>query len=328
MILIVVMLLTSCWEKPENQPHYLVAFDHYRDICLLDVNDGIIENITESFFTLPYWTYVSDFSDDGRYLLFTKDTMTMGEEEYMCSEINDIYCYDVQTGEIEQLTNNDTWETIPKFSPDGEMITFMGMSNGKWNVFIMNKDGSDYRNLVDADRWEYRPRFSADGQYLYYKIRQNDQVDICRNTPDGLNEVNLTNDAYEEGSFDISDDGNILYYSGSSIRRKDLNGELQVQLTPTGTISSSYYWPKLSPDGSLLSYVHASDWMYACLMNENGSDKIQLGKAFDSEFSPDGKYLFYLWPDGIYRYDISSGITDTLHQMMSNSLNLEVTIIE
>ena len=335
-LLIILTLLSACWflPKPEKEPNYLVAFDHYSGIGLLNVNDNSLIDIADLNFEQPYWTFVGDFSDDGQYLLFTKDTLILSGEDLMSFDGYDIYCYDVSNDSLAQLTDNDVYEKYPRFSPSGEQVVFMAMNNGNWDIFLVNRDGSDRHPLMVTEGWEYDPRFSADGQYIYYKINRNDQYDICRNTLDGLNEANLTNDTFEEGSFVVTQDGNTLYYNGyennenADIRKRDLNGGLHTQLTDSGTNTLNYFWPKLSPGEDLVSYIYTSDWMSAYLMNSDGSDPIKIGRAYDCECSTDGEYLFYLNDYGVLRYEIDTGIIDTLRRTESGGLKLEVAMIK
>ena len=70
--------------------------------------------------------------------------------------------------------------TDPQFSPDGQRIAFVVMENflekGKSNqdVYVMNIDGSDIRNLTNNPAADNNPRWSADGKsILFVSTREN-----------------------------------------------------------------------------------------------------------------------------------------------------------
>lgn len=60
----------------------------------------------------------------------------------------DIYIADHKTGESQRLTDHIGFETFPKFSPDGEKIAFSAQYNGSRQVYVMNADGSDLKQLT------------------------------------------------------------------------------------------------------------------------------------------------------------------------------------
>lgn len=319
-----IIFLTSCWFLPQNKTRYLVAFNPSPDIHILDVSDGTVENITENMFTSQYSATLDDISNDGRYIIFHVDTIYTSTYGPTWDPSNNFYVYDVQKETINQLTDTLFRKTDAEFSPDCEKIVFMQKSD----VYLMNKDGSDYHDLCSADQLEFWPSFSADGQYVYYVSSNGEQSNICRNTLDGLNEEVLNDSNFQNTSYCVNEDGSILYYDGTVITAKDLNDGISTHLTPVNVFGDYYGKPKLSPGDSLLAYIHNYDFKKrACIMNVDGSNKKEICEAYDFNFSPDGKYLFCQWDEGIARYDIAAGILDTLYLGSINSVYMEVSII-
>lgn len=60
----------------------------------------------------------------------------------------DIYIANHKTGESQRLTDHIGFETFPKFSPDGNKIAFSAQYNGSRQVYVMNTDGSDLKQLT------------------------------------------------------------------------------------------------------------------------------------------------------------------------------------
>jgi Tol biopolymer transport system component len=321
-LLVLAIFLTSCWFFPQNKTRYLIAYNPFPDILLMDVNDGTIKNITENMFKSEYQATLDDFSNDGRYIIFHVDTIYTGNYGPTWAPNNNFYVYDVQNEIINQITDTLYRKTDAKYSPDDQKIVFMQ----KCEIYLMNYDGSNYHDISTADQLEFWPVFSADGQKIYYVSSNGEQSNICRNTLDGLNEEVLSDSNYQQTSFCVNADESILYYDSKGIVAKNLNDGTTAQLTPITTFGDFYSDPKLSPGDTLLAYQHSNFIGKVCLMNVDGSNKIEICEAYDYEFSPDGKYLFCQWNQGIARYNISAGILDTLYQGPINSVFMEVAI--
>src|SRR5690554_3701885 len=60
----------------------------------------------------------------------------------------DIYIADINNGEAKRLTSDVGFETFPKFSRDGQRIAFAAEYTGTRQVYVMNKDGSELKQLT------------------------------------------------------------------------------------------------------------------------------------------------------------------------------------
>ena len=83
------------------------------------------------------------FSPDGRQILFTSQ---------IDSGQSDIFTMDVASGKIVNLTNTpDEWDEHAQFTPDGRSIVWASSRNRSTdlNLWIMNRDGSNARQLMD-----------------------------------------------------------------------------------------------------------------------------------------------------------------------------------
>ncbi|MHA7820930.1 MAG: amidohydrolase family protein [Erythrobacter sp.] len=97
-----------------------------------------------------------DVSPDGRTLAFTV--------------LGDIYTMPISGGTPTRIASGLAWEVQPRFSPDGSRIAFTSDRGGGDNIWIMNTDGSDKRQVTDEDfRLLNQPYWSPDGRFIIAK---------------------------------------------------------------------------------------------------------------------------------------------------------------
>jgi len=97
-----------------------------------------------------------DVSPDGRMVAF--------------NVLGDIYTMPIEGGTPTRIAEGLAWEVQPRFSPDGTRIAFTSDRGGGDNIWIMNADGSDKRQLTREDfRLMHQPTWSPDGQFIAAK---------------------------------------------------------------------------------------------------------------------------------------------------------------
>jgi len=122
-----------------------------------DVNNPPGVEITQVPIRVNEGTWMDvDVSPDGRMVAF--------------SLLGDIYTMPITGGTPTRIAEGLAWEVQPRFSPDGRRIAFTSDRGGGDNIWIMNADGSDMRQLTDEDfRLLNQPTWSPDGQYIAAK---------------------------------------------------------------------------------------------------------------------------------------------------------------
>ena len=97
-----------------------------------------------------------DVSHDGRLIAFDL--------------LGDIYVMPISGGTPTRIAEGLAYEHQPRFSPDGRRIAFVSDRGGGDNVWIMNVDGSDKRQLTKEDfRLLNQPTWSPDGRFIVAK---------------------------------------------------------------------------------------------------------------------------------------------------------------
>lgn len=125
------------------------------------------------------------------------------------------------------LTNRD--DIDPTWSPDGSMIAFASSRNGQRQLFVMNADGSNIRQVTDLNNMGGRSTWSPDGTRLaFYRGPFGDRNIYIINV-DGTGLVQLTNGGDNLGP-SWSPDGNWIAFTSF----RDGNNEIYI-IHPDGT---------------------------------------------------------------------------------------------
>ena len=97
-----------------------------------------------------------DVSPDGRWVAFDL--------------LGDIYTMPIAGGTPTRIADGLAYEQQPRFSPDGTRIAFVSDRGGGDNIWIMNVDGSDKRQVTKEDfRLLNQPSWSPDGRFIVAK---------------------------------------------------------------------------------------------------------------------------------------------------------------
>jgi imidazolonepropionase-like amidohydrolase/Tol biopolymer transport system component len=81
--------------------------------------------------------------------------------------LGDIYTIPASGGRATRIAEGLAFEHQPRFSPDGRQIAFTSDRGGGDNIWIMDADGSDKRQLTKEDfTLLNNPSWSADGKYI------------------------------------------------------------------------------------------------------------------------------------------------------------------
>jgi imidazolonepropionase-like amidohydrolase/Tol biopolymer transport system component len=84
--------------------------------------------------------------------------------------LGDIYTMPITGGTPTRIAEGLAYEQQPRFSPDGRRIAFVSDRGGGDNIWIMNSDGSDKRQLTKEDfRLLNQPSWSPDGRFIIAK---------------------------------------------------------------------------------------------------------------------------------------------------------------
>lgn len=104
-----------------------------------------IQILTLCFLSLVSGTTLAQNSEKGTALLRYAD---IHKDQVTFVYAGDIYIADINNGEAKRLTADKGFEAFPKFSRYGQRIAFSAEYTGTRQVYVMNTDGSDLKQLT------------------------------------------------------------------------------------------------------------------------------------------------------------------------------------
>jgi Tol biopolymer transport system component len=151
-------------------------------------------------------------------------------------------------GGVTNLSQHDAADVDPAWSPDGKRIVFNSDRDGAPNIFVMDADGKNVKQLTEEKVISRGPAWSPDGKKIAFTRHVDDGVpDIFVMDADGKNAVNLTNNP----GYDAD-----AAAEGLEIHVVDADGKNRKQLTKLGGQNSYATW---SPDSKKIAFHHRSD---------------------------------------------------------------------
>ena len=196
--------------------------DQELDIVLLSGKDGsVIRNLTPGFdqnmgfesIALPgeRWNTVSWLSwspkgDRVAFFVRRKEHKTLVLEDVVSRKI-------VQRIEMKTVDEPES----PSFSPDGKVIAFAGLRNAKNDIFTVNLDTLEIKDVTNPDGKDmladFGPTFSPDGKSIVYVCRLSGNDKLFRLDLATGKKTQLTFGTHDDGSAKFVDADTIVFPS-------------------------------------------------------------------------------------------------------------------
>src|SRR5437588_36373 len=191
---------------------------------------------------------------------------------------------------------NDTELT---FAPDGTKIIYQSNASGDEDIWIVNADGGNPRQLTANSRVNLSPAVAPDGRSIVFLSDRTSTPHLWRMNVDGSDQRQLTNGSGEK-SPQFSPDGRWVVYTKAfgkaTVWKVPAAGGEPVQLNDKYSTH-----PTVSPDSKLVAYRYRDEntpWRIAVAPLEGGEPL----KTFDLpatfgvplRWTPDGRALAYV----------------------------------
>ncbi|MFD2561404.1 amidohydrolase family protein [Aquimarina rubra] len=223
-------------------------------------------NYKDHSFTTDEGTWMNlDVSPDGKTIVF--DLM------------GDIYSIPISGGKAKVLRSGIPFEVQPRFSPDGTKISFTSDAGGGDNIWVMNTDGSNAKQITkETFRLLNNAVWMPDSNYLIARKHFTSQRSLGAGEMwqyhitggSGIQLTKRKNDQQDVNEPNISPDGRYMYYSedmysgGFFQYNKDPNKQIYVikrynfETGKTTTVTGGpggAARPQVSRDGKKLAFV-------------------------------------------------------------------------
>ena len=212
----------------------------------------------------------------------------------------------------------------PTWTPDGKIV-FRSNASGAQDIWIMNADGTERKQLTFGAGNNIHPTVSPDGRYIVFASDRTGTYHIWRMNIDGSNPRQVTNSENSEAYPQCSPNGRwVVYQNGygwvkSTLWRVAIDGGEAKQLTNKMSIR-----PVISPDGKLIAYYYMDSnvWGLAVIASEGGSPirTYQIAPTVKSRilrWLPDGKSVGYV--------DMRDGVSLILSQRLAGGPPMPIT---
>ena len=274
--------------------------------------------ITSALFAPSAFAQKSDVQAEPRpsSKTFSKDAVAFGGPRHSLAfhsnrdGNNEVYVMNSDGSDQIRLTFESRNDQRPDVSPNGKQIVFASNRiipdtnpTGDFEIFVMNSDGGDVRQLTFNGAEDSWPRWSPNGKWIAFHSNVDGNFEIYVIRRDGTDLTSVTDYPGLDQFPEWSPNGKQL-----AIRRDtdlyliDLDGSNPIQLTAGAMINQMASW---SPDGKQLAFLSTREgYPSVFVMDTDGSNLVNLtpkpegvlATAWSSRapgWSRNGQYIYF-----------------------------------
>lgn len=202
------------------------------------------------------------------------------------------------------LTDGSAMALTPRFSPNGDLVTYMNFAEGNPQVYLLQLSSGRQQRLASVGAMTFAPRFSPDGGTVAFSVEQSGATNIYAVGTGGGQPVQLTSGAAIDTSPSFSPDGGRIAFES------DRGGSPQIYIMGAGGGNAqrvsfgqgSYSTPVWSPKGDLIAFTRQSGGQFHIgIMNPDGSGERLLYSGFHAEgptWAPNGRVIMFFQDPG------------------------------
>lgn len=235
------LLLTPRFSPTSNDVTFMSFGDGSPRVFIYNIDTNQREIVGD----FPNMSFAPRFSPDGNRIV-----MSLQSDDGANSNIFEM---NLQSRNLQQLTNVAAINTAPSYAPDGSAIAFESDRGGSQQIYVMGAGGGE-ANRISFGKGRYStPVWSPDGKWIAFTKSAGNKFSIGVMKPDGSGERVLTEGYHNEGPTWAPNSRVIMFFretggenGGPQLYSVDVTGYNE-QAVPTPGFSSDPAWsPRLN----------------------------------------------------------------------------------
>jgi TolB protein len=205
---------------------------------------------------------------------------------------------------VQYLTDGSSMAMTPRFSPNGDMATYMNFADGNPQVYLLQLSSGRQQRLANVGAMTFAPRFSPDGGTVAFSVEQGGATNIYAVGVGGGQPMQLTSGAAIDTGPSYSPDGSRIVFES------DRGGSPQIYMMGAGGGNAqrvsfgqgTYSTPVWSPKGDLIAFTRQGGGQFSIgVMNPDGSGERMLYSGYHAEgptWAPNGRVIMFFQDPG------------------------------
>jgi hypothetical protein len=229
--------------------------DQELDIVLMSTKDGkVIRNLTDGFNKDRGYEYIATPGGFRNNAVSWMSWAPAGDRVgYFArtEKMKTLILQNVVTKKIEKrlfIKSVDSPES-PDISPDGREVAFAGLRGAIGDIFVINIDSGEIRNVTNDQFGDYAPTYAPDGKSIIYLARVSGNDKLFRLDLASGKKTQLTFGTHDDGGAQFVDD-DIIVFPSTAV---DPNQPIDPEVARNGNIYN--IWTLNLKNGELKQYT-------------------------------------------------------------------------
>ncbi|SET00729.1 TolB protein [Methanococcoides vulcani] len=194
------------------------------------------------------WEGEPSFSSDGKFIYYATEHVQPFSSKFISIRVVEL----ADKSNTSQITENAD-KREPVMSPDGTKIAYLSKVSGNYDIWVMNPDGSESKQITDSASDEGAPSWSPEGEMLAYSLEGNLwTVELSNRVP-----VILRNDTFENTHPVFNPDGSKIVFAS------DRSGNSDIWVMNSNSLgieqitfeNSTQIYPAWNPEGDKIAFA-------------------------------------------------------------------------
>lgn len=187
------------------------------------------------------------------------------------------------------------------FTPGGKIV-YSSITDGIHNIWTINADGTNQRQLTSNQDANWEPLVSSDERFIYFTSNRSGSKQVWRMNSDGSNQTQISEGEGGTAIF-VAPDGNTVYYEAAisgSLNKITVGGDGK----PVASVISKERMPlaAFDPTGETIGHFSRANENYNLVLTSAADGKPlksfplaeEISQPLKLVWASDGKSLFYL----------------------------------